>query len=172
MLATLGRALHRARWSVLLVGLGVVIAAAIFGSGLFPLLKAGGFEDPNSQSAQAQTLLDQQLGGSTADIVILMRSDTLSATDPAFASAATQVLAPLQARPEVASVTSYYSTHSPRFLSRDGHETFAVVQLATTDQTLKAKQYTTLRPLISSPSSVLQVTVGGNLAINAAVNTQ
>src|SRR5215472_9529486 len=114
MLATLGRALHRARWSVLLAGLGLVIAAAIFGSGLFPLLKAGGFEDPNSQSAQAQILLDNQLGGSTTDVVVLMRSDTLSATDPAFAAAAGAVLEPLRTRPEIASITSYYSTGSAR----------------------------------------------------------
>jgi trehalose monomycolate/heme transporter len=172
MLASLGRALQRARWFVLLAGLGLVVAAALFGSGLFPLLKSGGFEDPNSQSAQAEQLLDRQLGGSSPDIIILLRSADVSATDPAFASLAAQVLGPLQSRPEVASATSYYSTHSPRFLSRDGHETFAFVQLATTDLTLKARQFKTLRPLITAPSPLLQVSVGGTLAVNDAVNTQ
>jgi uncharacterized membrane protein YdfJ with MMPL/SSD domain len=172
MLATVGRALHRARWLVVVAGLAVVVAAALYGTGLFPLLKDGGFEDPNSQSAQAQTLLDRQLGGATSDIVILLRSATLNATDPAFASAAAQVLDPLAARPEVASVTSYYTTHSPRFLARDGHETFALVQLATTDPTVKDRQYKALLPLMTSPSPALQVSVGGNLAVNAAVNAQ
>ncbi len=170
MLVTLGRALFRARWFVLLLGLIVVLGAALFGSGLFPLLKAGGFEDPNSQSAQAQNLLDQQLGGSRPDVVVLLRSDTLQATDPAFTSAATQLLDPLKSRPEVASVTSYYSTKSPSFLSRDGHETFALVQLASTDQTVKGDQYKTILPYLTSPT--LQVQIGGTQAINAAVNTQ
>jgi RND superfamily putative drug exporter len=170
MLATLGRALFRARWLVLFLGLAVVLGAAVFGAGLFPVLKAGGFADPNSQSARAQNLLDQQLGGSSSDVVILMRSDTFTATDPAFASAAGQLLDLLQSKPEVASVTSYYTTHSSRFLSRDGHETFALVQLASTDQTVKSQQFQTLLPLLTSPT--LQVTVGGTQAVNAAVNAQ
>jgi uncharacterized membrane protein YdfJ with MMPL/SSD domain len=170
MLATFGGVLYRARWFALLIGLAVVLGAAVFGSGLFGKLTAGGFEDPNSQSAHAHALLDQQLGGSTADIVILMHSDTQSATDPDFTSAATQLLSTLRARPEVASVTSYYSTHSPRFFSRDGHETFAVVQLVATDQTAKDRDYKRLLPLIASPT--LQVSIGGNLAVNAAINGQ
>ncbi len=170
MLAIVGRALYRARWFVLVVGLAAVLGAALFGSGLFGLLTGGGFEDPNSQSAQAHALLDQQLGGSTTDLIILMRSDTLGATDPAFTDAAAQLLNTLQARPDVASVTSYYSTHSPRFLSRDGHETFAAVQLAATDQTVKDQQYKALLPLLTSPT--LQISVGGNVAVNAAINAQ
>jgi RND superfamily putative drug exporter len=172
MLATFGRAIYHARWLVLAGGLLVVLGAALFGAGLFPLLKAGGFEDPNSQSAQARQLLDQQLGGWTSDVVILLHSDTLAATDPAFASAAEQVLDPLSSLPEVASVTSYYSTHSPQFLSHDGHDTFALVQLAATDDTGKGAQYTELLPHLTAPSSVLQVSIGGNQAVNAAVNAQ
>lgn len=172
MLATWGKALYRARWFVLLVGFVVIVGAALLGAGLFPLLKSGGFADPNSESAKAQTLLDQQLGGSTSDIVLLLHSDTLQATDPAFAQSATQLLDRIQSRQEVASVTSYYSTHSPRFLSRDNHETFAVVQLTTTDPTVKSDQYTALLPLLRSAAPGLQVSVGGNLAVNAAVNAQ
>jgi uncharacterized membrane protein YdfJ with MMPL/SSD domain len=170
MLARFGGALYRARWFVLLAGVLLVIAAGIFGGGLFGLLKSGGFEDPNSQSSHAQTLLNQQLGGATTDIVILMQSRTLSVTDPAFASAATQLLDTLRARPEVASVTSYYSTQSTRFVSRDGHETFAVLQLTSKDDTIKAQQYKTLLPFITSPT--LQITIGGAVAANSAISSQ
>jgi uncharacterized membrane protein YdfJ with MMPL/SSD domain len=170
MLTRLGGIIARARWAVLLGGLALVLAAAIYGGGVFGLLTSGGFQDPNSESTHAQTLLDQQLGGATTDIVILMQSETLKATDPAFVSAATQMLNTLKARPEVASVTSYYSTHSPRFLSRDGHETFAAVQLVSQDLTTKQKDYNTLLPLITSPT--LHITIGGNVAVNVAVNKQ
>ena len=170
MLARFGGFLYRARWFVLLGSLALIIAAGAFGDGLFGLLKSGGFQDPNSQSTQAQRLLDQQLGGSTTDVVILMRSDTLNATDPAFADAAAQLLNSLQNRSEVASVTSYYSTQSARFLSRDGHETFAVVQLAAKDETGKERQYKAILPLIDSSS--LHITVGGNVPVNVAVNNQ
>ncbi|HEX9037497.1 MAG TPA: MMPL family transporter [Ktedonobacterales bacterium] len=170
MLASLGRALQRARWFVIVVGLTLVVAAALYGGGLFSLLKPGGFQDPNAQSTQAQTLLNQRLGGASPDIVILMRSDTLSATDPAFAAAGAQLLDPIAARPEVASVTSYYSTHSPLFLSRDAHETFALVQFNPASDSVKASEYQALKPLLTSDT--LRVSVGGSLAVNAAVNTQ
>jgi uncharacterized membrane protein YdfJ with MMPL/SSD domain len=170
MLAAVGGMLYRTRWFALVISLAVVLGAALYGFGVFGTLTSGGFEDPNSQSAQARALLDQQLGGSTADIVVLMRSDTLSATDPTFADAAARLLNTLQAQPSVASVTSYYSTHSPRLLSRDGHETFAAVQLAATDRTAKGRDYKALLPLIASPT--LQISVGGDLAVNSAVNAQ
>jgi RND superfamily putative drug exporter len=170
MLAALGSLLYRARWVALLLSLAAVLGAGLFGAGVFGALTSGGFEDPGSQSAQARALLDQQLGGSTADIIVLLRSDTLSATDPAFAGAATRLLNTLQAQPDVASVASYYSTQSPRFLSRDGRETFAVVQLAATDRQAKERDYKALKPLIASPT--LQVSVGGDLAVNDAVNAQ
>jgi|SRR5579859_98916 len=170
MLATLGGAIYRARWAVLFGGVAMVVAMAIFGTGVFSALKDGGFQDPNSDSTRAQTLLDQQLGGATTDVVILMQSDRLSATDPAFANTATQMLDTLQARPEVASVTSYYSTRSARFLARDGHETFAALQLKAQDYTTKAKDYTAVLPLMTAPG--LHVTMGGNIPVNVAINTQ
>jgi uncharacterized membrane protein YdfJ with MMPL/SSD domain len=170
MLNRLGGILYRARWAVLFGGLALVFAAAIYGGGVFGTLKSGGFQDPNSESTKAQQLLDQRFGSSTTDVVILMQNNTLNATDPAFASAATQMLDRLREQPQVASVTSYYSTHSASFLSRDGHETFAVVQLSAQDFTVKEKDYTTLLPLMAAPS--LNITIGGDVPTNLAVSNQ
>jgi trehalose monomycolate/heme transporter len=170
MLERLGGMLYRTRWIVLFFALLIVAGAAIFGTGLFGSLKSGGFADPASESSKAQALLDAKLGGSTADIIILMNSNSTKATDPTFMDAATQLLAKLKARQEVASVTSYYSTHSASLLSRDGHETFAVVQLTAKDEATKEKDYKTIEPLITSP--VLHTMVGGNVAVNIAINKQ
>src|SRR6266516_40131 len=136
----------------------------------FGSLKSGGFADPASESSKAQNLLDAKLGGSTADIIVLMGSNSMKATDPAFIDAATQLLATLKARPGVASVTSYYSTHSPSLLSRDGRETFAVVQLTAKDEATKENDYKTIEPLITSP--IVETKVGGNVAVNIAINKQ
>jgi uncharacterized membrane protein YdfJ with MMPL/SSD domain len=170
MLHRLGGMLYRARWAVLLGGMALVVTAAIYGTGVFGLLKNGGFQNPNSESTHAQELLDQQFGGSASDIVLLLQSDTLKATDPAFVSAATEMLDILQARPEVASITSYFSTQSKRFLSRDEHETFAVVQLKARDEAAKEEAYKTLLPLMTSPT--LHVTVGGSVAYNVSLSEQ
>ena len=118
MLMRFGSFLYRARWGVLLVTFVLLLGAAIFGLGVFNLLKNGGYDNPASESTRARQLLDTKLGGSLADVIILMRSPTLRATDPAFTQAATTLLAPLKERPEVASLASYYSTHSQSFLSR------------------------------------------------------
>ena len=170
MLARLGGMLYRTRWLVLFLALLIVAGAAIFGTGLFGSLKSGGFNDPASESSKAQALLDTKLGGSSADIIILMSNTSIKATDPAFIDAATQLLAKLKARPEIASVTSYYSTHSASLVSRDGHETFAVVQLTAKDEATKEKDFKTIEPLITSP--VLHTMVGGNVAVNIAINKQ
>jgi trehalose monomycolate/heme transporter len=90
MLARLGGTLYRTRWIVLFAALVIVAGAAFFGTGLFGSLKSGGFADPASESSKAQNLLDTELGGSTADIVILMSNESMKATDPAFMDAATQ----------------------------------------------------------------------------------
>src|SRR5215472_13220746 len=170
MLARLGGMLYRTRWLVLFVALLIVAGAAVFGSGLFDSLKSGGFNDPSSESSRAQTLLDTKLGGATPDIVILMSSSTSKATDATFANEATQMLDKLKARPEVASITSYYSTHNASLLSRNGHETFAVVQLKPKDEGAKEKDFKTIQPLIASP--IIKAQVGGNVAVNVAVNKQ
>ncbi len=170
MLARFGGMLYRTRWLVLLLALLIVAGAAVFGTGVFGSLKSGGFNDPASKSSRAEALLDAKLGGATADVVILMSNSSLKATDATFMDAATQMLAKLKARPEVASVTSYYSTHSASLLSRDGHETFAVVQLKAKDEATKEKDFKTIEPLMTSPT--VETKVGGSVAVNVAVNKQ
>src|SRR5213592_957926 len=151
---------------VLVLAVLIVAGAGVFGTGLFGSLKSGGFNDPASESSRTQALLDSKLGGATADIVILMSNGSIKATDAPFMDAATQLLTRLKVRPEVASVTAYYSTHSASLLSRDGHETFAVVQLKAKDEATKEKDFKTIQPLINSP--VIETKVGGNVAVNVA----
>jgi trehalose monomycolate/heme transporter len=170
MLGTLGRAFYRARWIILVISLFVVAGMALYGSGLFNSLKSGGFTDPSSESTRADALLASKLSGASPDLIVLMSSDTLKATDAGFASAAQTLLATLQARPEVRSVNSYYSTQSAQFISRDGHQTFAVVQLAARDESTKESEFKAIQPLIASPT--LHVATGGNVAVNVAMNKQ
>lgn len=170
MLSKLGTAFYRARWIILVISLLVVVGMALYGFGLFNSLKSGGFTDPASESTRAEALLASKLGGATLDVAVLMSSDTLKVTDASFASAAQALLSTLQVRHEVRSVNSYYSTQSAQFISRDGHETFAIVQLAAQDESIKEKDFTNIQPLIASPT--LYVTTGGSVAVNIAMNKQ
>jgi len=170
MLTTFGGFLYRARWGVLLIALVFLTSAGIFGFSVFGQLKNSGFSDPKSESSKAQQLLDARLGGSSPDVIILLRSDTWHPTDPAFTQAANDLLSTLKKRPEVASLTSYYSTQSQSLLSRDGHETFVVLRLAGQDETTKQHEYKALEPLLTL--STLHVTTGGTIPVFVALSNQ
>src|SRR5713226_8664814 len=102
MLTTFGGFLYRARFSVLLIALVFLTGAGIFGFSVFGQLKNSGFSDPKSESSKAQQLLDARLGGSSPDVIMLLRSDTWHPTDPAFTQAANDLLFTLKQRSEVA----------------------------------------------------------------------
>ena len=172
MLAKFGGFLYRERVVVLLTALALLFDMSIFGLGVFHLTKSGGYDNPSSQSTQARQLLDTKLGGSFADVIIFMHSQTLHATDPDYQRAAEALLTPLHNYPAVTSLISYYSTKNPVFISRDGHETFALMQLTSQDLATKQMEYQRLLPLLSSPSPLLQVSMGGNVPVNLAVNQQ
>ncbi|HEV2238497.1 MAG TPA: MMPL family transporter, partial [Ktedonobacterales bacterium] len=136
----------------------------------FGTLKSGGFLDPNAESTREANLVTSRFSNSSTDMVLVLRSDSLSVTDPAFADAANTLLTSLSARSEVQSVSSYFSTHNAAYLSRDGHETFALVRLTGADESAKDKQFTAIQGLLTSPT--LQVLAGGDVPINVAFNTQ
>ena len=170
MLTRFGGFLYRERVVVLLTALALLFDACMYGPGVFHLTRSGGYDNPSSESAQAQQLLDSKLNGSFIDVLIFMRSPALRADDPAFARAANNLLSPLQARPEVVSLTSFYSSHNQLLVSRDGHETFALLQLAGHDLTIKQAEYQRLVPLLTS--TTLQVTAGGDVPDNLAIDQQ
>ena len=168
MLARFGGILYRTRWVVLCVALLVTAAAAIYGFGVFGALQGTTIVDPTSESAHAEALLASQLSKGSTDIVVLLSSKTLRATDPAFEQAATSLVQKLEALPEVASVTSYYSSQNPGLLSRDGRETLVLVELST--QGGKQHNYHTVAPLITSPT--LQIALGGSFTSDEQFNEQ
>ena len=170
LLARLGGLLYRERLVVLLTVLALLFDACMYGPGLFNLTKNNAESDPRSPSSQAQQLLNGKLGGSIPDVVILMQSSNMRATDPAFAQAATTLLAPLQGRPAIVSLLSYYSTQNPLFIARDGRETFATLQLAGQDLSIKQDEYEKLLPLLTS--TVLHVSLGGAIPVNLVASQQ
>src|SRR5205807_6611347 len=97
----------------------------------FPALKSlssnlsqGGFEVPGSQSDQVKRDIDTVFSRNQAQFndLLVMHSDTLVATEPAFRTTATKVIAALGRAPGVSGskIVSPYSAPA-RFISRDGH---------------------------------------------------
>jgi uncharacterized membrane protein YdfJ with MMPL/SSD domain len=170
MLTWLGGKLYRFRGVALLAALIITIFAAIFGFGVFDALNGvSSIKDPNSQSTIAQNLINAKLNTQTSDVIILMSSPTLKATDAAFAQEAAQLLDKLKRRPEVTTITSYYSTHdATNFISHNGHETFAIVQLSSKQG--KTEEFNAIAPFITSPT--LQIAIGGDTPAEIQYNHQ
>jgi len=170
MLAKMGNFLYRRRIITLGVTLILAIGAAIYGLGVFDFLNAGNTAVDNSESSRATQLFQAKFSNTSTDVILLLRSKTLKVTDAAFTEAASALLSTLDKRPEVATLTSYYGRQSPDFLSRDGQETFVLLQLKGQDFFIKQNEYTSLQPLLSSQT--LEVTTGGPIPAAIAINKQ
>ncbi|HYP41607.1 MAG TPA: MMPL family transporter [Chloroflexia bacterium] len=170
MFATLGRFIYTRRWFVLLAGFIFIIASGIYGTTVFGDLKNGGFEDPNAESTRAQRALHEQLGRDEGALLVLFTSADGSTIESADYKAEVEAtLAKLSGRPEIGTISTFYNTGAPQFVSQDRKSTYAVVGLAGDDEA-QMEHMKELRPLLTSGS--LQVRLGGRPAINEEINEQ
>lgn len=122
----LARLINRAPWVI--VGAAIAFAAigGVFGGPVAKSLQVGGFQDPSSQSTIATARL-QSASGVRADggIVALVQTPD-GATSPAGMVEATKVAGVIGADPDIAQVVTYYETHDPSMVARDGSSTIVV----------------------------------------------
>jgi trehalose monomycolate/heme transporter len=169
MLTWIAGNIYRFRWLMLVSIFALTLAAVIVGSGVFNALESsGGIQDPNAQSTIADNLISDKLSNGAVDVVILMSSAQYKVGDPAFEQEATQMLNKLKASPDVVSVTSWYSTRSADLLSRDDHETIALLQISRHGD--KTANYEAIAPLITSP--ILHIEIGGGVVADQQFNHQ
>jgi trehalose monomycolate/heme transporter len=175
MFETWGRALARRRRLTLALTLLFVAFAAVWGTGVFGKLSSGdNFTPPASQSQREANVAEQVFGRSDADVVVLYRSAALTVSDPAYRQAVTAALGRLP-RADVAKVTTYWSSGSPRLVSTDRHSTYAVLQLTGADDAARHRTYDAIKnDLIPASLAADGVTarVGGNVAFEVAVNSE
>src|SRR5215468_10126067 len=165
-----GRFVYRRRRLVLLVAAMVVAGAAVWGTGVFGALQSGGgFTAPGSQSEQASTLATRAFGRDTADVVVLYRSPGLTVRDPAYRAAVTGSLAALP-EDKVLSYQTYWSTGSPLFAGRGGHETYAVLRLAGGTDAAQMKTYQAISGELGVPG--LTTHAGGQIPTELAINDE
>jgi len=168
MMQTWGRLMAQRAWAVLIGGLAVVAAAAVFGLGVFGSLSNGGFEDPASESARSLAREHATFASHDADVVAIYSSPSLKVTDPAFKASVENAVSALP-KGSVERVTSWYQTPSPTLVSKDGHATRVIIALHGTSQDQKATRYDEVRPLLDAKG--LTTNVGGQWAVFGDVNT-
>ncbi|GAB2918927.1 MMPL family transporter [Micromonospora polyrhachis] len=165
-----GRAVVRLRWVVLAAAVLLAVIGATWGTGVFGSLTGGGFDDPASESSQLRERVTEGLGSYGADLVVLYSSDTATVEQPAFRDPVTTTLDQLRQRPEVAGVTTWYTTPDPSLVATDQRATYALIVLHAGDEDGKRAAYDALRPALDAPG--LTTEIGGEVAIQATATDQ
>jgi RND superfamily putative drug exporter len=119
----------RRKRSALYGFVALVLLSSIFGFQSFGLLKAGGYDNPNSDSARVFELLDSKFDTQTPEVVLIADMPTLVDTTSSR-TIGRDLLNELKQIEGVDTVTSYYTLGAPPSLrSTDGKAAYFFVKL-------------------------------------------
>ena len=156
------------RRRVLFAAVIAAAIAAVLGAGVSSRLSPYGADDPATQSVQAKNRYQAATGRQIDPGVIALVSSG-DVRSPASRQRVEGVAAKLRAQPDVASVESFYTTHDPAMVSRDGRSTYVVAYFRARSDL----QISNDAKLIESRfSSQHDVKLGGSAIADAQVNTQ
>jgi uncharacterized membrane protein YdfJ with MMPL/SSD domain len=168
MLTKLATLLHDHGRRVLVVAvIGAAIAGA-FGAGVSSHLSPYGARDPATQSVQATNRFQAATGRQIdPGIVALIASGDVNT--PAARHRVDQVAATLTAQPNVAEVVTYYASHNPAMVARDGRSTYVVAYFKPLSDTRLKDAAQQIENRFAGQSDV---ELGGGAVASAQVNTQ
>lgn len=166
----LGRfTVRRRRLILALTALFVVVAGAL-GVGAFDQLKSSGFDDPNSESARAHDLLENQFGTGDPNLVVLVTAAQVDS--PAASAAAEQLTNQLRAVPNVTDLVSYWLLdNNPQLRSRDGTKAVILARITGSDSDI-ATSYTDVADRLRGTDVDVTVQLGGLAAVSDDLGTQ
>ncbi len=158
-------------WRIIAVALAVITASAWYGAGLFNDIKASdSFTANGTESIRAKDNIEKAFGASpSTEIIVFKRLDnSLGAADgETYQAEANRLLAPLSS--QVDSITTYTSSSSPAFISKDKTMTFASIVGKGSDKEI----YKVLSDFIGkADQSKLSLSLGGNAATLQQSNSQ
>ena len=149
---------YRRRHSLLVVFALLFGVALFYGRGTASELVGGGFDDPGSESARADALLDERFGLGTPHVVVAYSHATLRVTDPSFEQLLAPALARFRAHQNVARVGTPYGPVPDALVSEDGHTVVTTIRLEGSGRALQSA-YDELAPELEIEG--LESLVGG-----------
>ena len=171
MFEGLGHFINSRKKSVLVFFLIGLVFAGFFGFQSFSRFDSGGYNDPNSDSAQAQEILEKEFGVKQPSIVIAVGSKTKSVDDPSLAKTAMQLEQEIKNESEVENVISYWSAGNAPFLkSENGNSGLMFVYFKTSDFTETDKLGGKFQEKFDGKYKDLDVYVSGQAVFANAIN--
>ncbi|WP_405061828.1 MMPL family transporter [Kribbella sp. NBC_01505] len=171
MFETLGHFSYRRRRLVLALTAIFVALGVAWGTGVFGSLANGGFDAPDTEAAHAVATIEQNVGRTGTDVIVLYRSTDRTVADPGFRSAVEQDLAELPPT-DVLQATTYWGSKSPVLVSKDQHSTYAVLTLAGATPEERLETFHRIADQVRSGPAGLDTKVGGEVAVFDEVNSQ
>jgi RND superfamily putative drug exporter len=166
MFDSLARLANGSAKRVGLFAIAFFLLAGAVGGSVADRLDPYGAEDPATETVKAMDRLEE--AGLRVPAVIVVVEDA-SVADPATKQRVLALQRQVGERSDVASISGYYDTRSPAFVSRDGQSTYFAVALKTTeDKPLQESGADIAEELAGEPG----VVVGGFAVSTEQVNKQ
>ncbi len=165
-----GTLLVRRRKMALVAFVALIAVSAIWGLQVFGLLKAGGYDNPNSDSTKVTKLLETQFNSQVPEVVLV--ADMPSYVDnPSNSAIASDLTSALQKVQGVKSVSSYFTLgHTPSLRSTDGKAAYFFVKL--NDNVTQSSVGKAIADKFTGNFESAKVYVAGFAAISADINGQ
>lgn len=165
-------ALSAPRRIVAVAGL-LLIGSAVFGVPVAGKLSAGGFNDPDSESARATRILVDKFGQSDQQMLLTV-TDPAGATSERATAVGTAIVDRMQASPWLYGTSSTW-TDSPGLVSTDGTSGLVIAQLKGGENNAQHYATSLLQSLTDSglfDRDGVTVAAGGEAVIYAQINEQ
>ncbi|MHB0914724.1 MAG: MMPL family transporter [Thermoleophilia bacterium] len=137
-ITSLGRAVFRYRWQVVIAWVALLAASVFFAPRLAGVTIGGGFDTPGSESARAADLLQEEFGlGYRRAVQIIYHDPDAVVADPVFAEQVRASVERIESIPGVEGVTTYYSSGIESLASPDRTATYAIVSFSGHEDEIK-----------------------------------
>jgi RND superfamily putative drug exporter len=159
---------RRRRWVLSFTALFLLVAV-VLGTGAFGVLKTGGFDDPASESARAEALLERHFDGGEPNVVLVLTATGRDVDEASLATDGAALTERLDVLDGVEQVVSYWSLGNAPALRSDDGDTALVLARVVGDEEFVEEQVAVVDEQFTGAQGGFDVLLGGSDAVFADI---